>query len=1057
MRIASLAHRSTRRGTVLPMLALCLVALFAFVALAVDLGMLAVSRTRCQNGADSAALAGCRQLNNKPSAVNSNLPSGVTVARGTVTGNNHLSASTFANADIQKVEVGQYLYDFTSQQFKVTAWTDATNNQATVPATGSWTAIRVTLAVSQPTYFMKVWGVNTMPTGATATAIYRPRDTAFVLDMTGSMAFGSQFNYNSKSNNPDTLVPRFGHYFNTRTNSIQSVNNSTGAGEAIPQNNFSIYTPGGPPIIRDYWFDPSNLANPTTVVSTVTVANLRDAFHRWNPPESGASQATYKGPQYAFGGYNAFDTTNTSGPTPAPDNFIDQMDSGTILYVGDRHPRRDGRIYKTPTSSAANGSGYPYPLTNPTPSWDATTANGAARHAADYLGYTTSAGVSTAPAGFLADWSDFRDPNWETNGYDLKMDQYRALRGAGGPINPTTVPASMIRTSADTDRFKGYSMGPGYWGKTMFAWPPDPRFDTTANVLAPNPSDPAFDTSGKPICDWRRRFFTANNASQAVVQTRTGTTTTTNSTITTNSPATFDPQGDNNSFNGSAAGSIDGINEVLFNAGTGNTLAGATSTQTIARRTTLTDNNFSPPQVTVTNNTVSTAVQNYQVNYAAVLRWIKTGPQVLPPNLRAGRVVFYTSIPDDVNTATGSAAAILDKVFWKNYIDYVLGWSLSNGAYLYGQSDSWSGAARSVTTVDLVARQLAWEASGRRPNMRYTDSPGRPRLHFWFGPMSMMDFIGGLSGNWNPGTVHEAHCWQLKAGMNSVLDDVRNNHPNDYVGMTMFAGNSFNDMRVPIGQDFTSLKNALFYPKSLLTAIKAGNTTSEVRPYNTSFGNALAGDDIPNANGSTDPNTGLAYAFNLLSPSAFMPAQYTTTVNSQQVRARRGASKMVILETDGVPNTYRGLSSSTQTMNPTLRGYDTFYPTSTWSSGNIGNGNTTVMSEAIKIVNQMKKDMATANTVGADSGLSLPNAKVKVFPVGFGDLFDANLAPGATFRPTALQFLANVGAAGNTGTAGATSPPTYQIITGDYTTRISTLKDCMQRIFQSGIAVSLIE
>ena len=45
-----------RRGSVLPMLALCLVSVFAFVALAVDLGVLAVSRTHCQNAADVAAL-----------------------------------------------------------------------------------------------------------------------------------------------------------------------------------------------------------------------------------------------------------------------------------------------------------------------------------------------------------------------------------------------------------------------------------------------------------------------------------------------------------------------------------------------------------------------------------------------------------------------------------------------------------------------------------------------------------------------------------------------------------------------------------------------------------------------------------------------------------------------------------------------------------------------------------------------------------------------------------------------------------------------------------------
>ena len=34
----------------------------------------------------------------------------------------------------------------------------------------------------------------------------------------------------------------------------------------------------------------------------------------------------------------------------------------------------------------------------------------------------------------------------------------------------------------------------------------------------------------------------------------------------------------------------------------------------------------------------------------------------------------------------------------------------------------------------------------------------------------------GTSNAW-AGTTHETQTWQLKAGMNSTLDDIRNNHP----------------------------------------------------------------------------------------------------------------------------------------------------------------------------------------------------------------------------------------------------------------------------------------
>jgi hypothetical protein len=317
-------------------------------------------------------------------------------------------------------------------------------------------------------------------------------------------------------------------------------------------------------------------------------------------------------------------------------------------------------------------------------------------------------------------------------------------------------------------------------------------------------------------------------------------------------------------------------------------------------------------------------------------------------------------------------------------------------------------------------------------------------MHFWFGPLSMMDFIasaGGTSGgNWNPGTCHEAQCWQLKAGMNSVLDDIRNNHPNDAVGMVMFAYSGYKNVRVPMGQDFTSLKNALFFPKSLLTAIRNGDQTAEARPYTSAYA-PVAQDEIPNANGSTDPNTGLMLAYNLLSPSSSLPAAYGT------VKGRRGAGKVVIFETDGVPNAY-----SSGTFN--AAGFNSYY-SNLGNGGNPGNGAEPSMSSALTVVQQIVKPMAT--TTGGDSGLSLGNAPARVYPIAFGDLFDTTLAPAATFRPTAHQFLSAVGVAGGTLPGGTTTLPNSLVITGSYQNRIDTLKTCMERIFQSGVSVALIE
>src|SRR5262245_27052856 len=103
MRITRPFRHAARRGTVLPMLGIGLIGLFGFTALAIDLGVLAVSRTDCQNAADVAALTGCRTLNGKKGVVNNDLAKAVTNAKDGLTANYHLNAN-FKSAQLQKIE-----------------------------------------------------------------------------------------------------------------------------------------------------------------------------------------------------------------------------------------------------------------------------------------------------------------------------------------------------------------------------------------------------------------------------------------------------------------------------------------------------------------------------------------------------------------------------------------------------------------------------------------------------------------------------------------------------------------------------------------------------------------------------------------------------------------------------------------------------------------------------------------------------------------------------------------------------------------------------------------
>ncbi|QJW98840.1 pilus assembly protein TadG-related protein [Frigoriglobus tundricola] len=982
------SSRRRRRGSMLPLMAVSVISLFAFVALAVDLGMLAVSRTQCQNAADAAALTACRTLNNNPGSTNNNLAPAVTNAKTTVTSNVNLSAK-FTTAQFQKIEVGQYLYNTTSQTFGVSTWNDVTSSQTVTPPSGSWTAIRTTLSSTQPTYFMNVLGVTSMPTGAQAVAVYKPRDVAFVLDMTGSMAYASTFNYNNVSLNPDPMVPSFGHYGLVTSNLVATANQYDSNGQVISRNNFTMATPGGPPIVRTFVWDPANATAPSTSAYPVTstTSSLLNAFHRWSPPESGGDSTNYVPTTYDFTGYNAYHIgteATPKGPTPAPYSFQTMTDSTSpaITYVGDRYRRADGSINKTDTTWATGAS-----------------STKAAATAIELLGYNVSGSNvrgGTSGTTTITTVDKFRDTVWETNGYDLDVKAYRTWKTNSNSEKPGD-PGSFSTQVAAADKFQGFSMGPGYWGKTFFMWPPDPRWgggtgtpDPTSPNTASNPVIPK-DTNGNWLCDWRRRFFLNSSGTSWTV-----------------TPGV------------SSATATAGVDASLFNTGSGQALAGS----------------------------------GYTINYAAVLKWLKTGPQVLPPNLRAGRILYYSSIPDDVNTGTGTAQQVLDKVFWRKYIDFVFGTKVdtnnyTSAGYLYGVGDSPAGFSQSVYASNLNPWALNLNWTSVTPYMNYADSPLRPRLHFWFGPLSLMNFLqdstqgGPQSSNWMAGTVSEAQCWQLKAGMNSVIADVQANHPNDFMGMTMFASNSTNYQvpRVGTSQNYTALQNALFYPKSLLSGINSGNVTTEERPYNTSFSSVAEG-EIPNANGGTNPNSGLAVAFNLLCGSASLPA-------ATYGAPRRGASKLVIFETDGVPNAYANYTL-------TKAGYNTYYSNFTSDTGT-STGAQACTQPAIDVVTQMNQQLASTSSSGTNSGLSLPNAPVRVYPIAFGDLFDPVAAPNATFRPTALQFLANIAAAGNTGSSTATTINSNQIITGPYETRISLLKTCMQNIFQSGLSVTLIQ
>ncbi|MBX3397134.1 MAG: hypothetical protein KF873_00215 [Gemmataceae bacterium] len=1047
MRIAISSSR--RRGTIVPMMAVGVTVLFAFVALAIDLGMIILARAAAQNAADTAALTGARTLDNRvpigtlSDNYDNQREQALANALASVASNSNLNRNTLTAGTVQ---VGVYDYDVNAQVFRPSF-------PGTKPTGKAWTSVVVNVAANQPSYFSRIFGINSLPTSARAVAAHRPRDIAIILDMSGSMKFSSTFSWPEPGAgvvqglmNPDTSYPRFGHYQRYPTTTVpnafyRTTNFLQGSNEIYSPTNMTKDADVGPAMIRQFVFDPSNLGDPSTNASAVTNPNnLRNAFHRWNPPGMNALTAT--GPfgrmtdPTGWAGYDAFDTSNTSGPTPAPDTFITQEDSADAKYVGDRYPRKAGAVVTTNVD------------------WDPTTPTGAARAAWEVLFPTSVTTIPTVSsprtipnsarpiAGMTTDarielnngarskreggssWSNFVDSAWEYAGYDLDLTSYNAVSGASSPGTYRAAANAKALQSTPTyptnGRFHGFSMGPAYYGKTFFIWPPDPRWGNPnggtplgsgvrpdlvlerTNPASSDTSKGVKDSSGNWICDWRRRFFLQSSSATTGIpngDTRTRSST----TADTGSYDYFHPEADNDP---SSTG-IQNINQTLLNtSGTNGVLRNG----------------------------------RFKVNYRAVLAWIKSGPQVFPPNLRAGRIKYYTSIPDHVDNAgaPGSNEDYLDQRFWREYIDFVLGFTGNTTNYdprytLAGvETAQWGGSNITIGSTTNLTYSDSGTKTVVKPYMNYSDVPARPRMHFWFGPATMLAFLStrmGSSGdrNFNAGTLSEAQTWQLKAGIRSAIDDIRNNHPNDQAGTTYFAGTNYTTIRVEMSQNWEKLKNGLYYPKSLLAGIDNNSApNAEKRPYSSSFGEALVG-DIPNANNGTDPVSGFALAFNLLSSS---PAINGT--------GRRGATKIVIFETDGVPNAWRQFNFSPAGANS--------YYTSTSTTGGGSNGDATSISKANEIISQL-----VAPT--ANNGFSLDNSPARVYPVGFGDLFSSN----SSYKASALNFLQNAAYLGQTSDSAASPLPANQIIIGTAEQRIEALRSTFERIMQSGVQVTLIE
>jgi len=444
---------------------------------------------------------------------------------------------------------------------------------------------------------------------------------------------------------------------------------------------------------------------------------------------------------------------------------------------------------------------------------------------------------------------------------------------------------------------------------------------------------------------------------------------------------------------------------------------------------------------------------NYIINYQAILNWIKNiGPNPFPSQLRAGNILYYSSIPDDVPAAAydptqpnsninGIDGGTTDQRFWKEYIDWVIGvWMDPNGrvqnpgtpSCSYG-SDFTPGATSAGPGIQITGPDYQYQSSYPAfidPN----DNPKRPRHRLWFGPMTMIQFMSdtGLL----PGTTHDISMVVAKLGVAGALQDIQNNHPNDLISLNMFSRPPFNGEVAACGQfpyarnnlsgNYSSMTNSLWFPPN--------SSSADVRPWDSND------QQTPRAHGDYDSNTttdyGMMLAYNQFSCSTTLQ---TTTVNGQSVAmggfGRVGAQKIVILETDGMVNQ---ATNATFISQGSYNSYYNLAPLGTVSASG-GAADASALSVAQRIC-ALDSDLTNG------PGYATAQKPVLIYCIAFGAIFEPTASHSE--QASAVAFLQSLATIGDTTFPGSSSDPT-----SGYLWCIGTLAQRQAKLQQAFITI----
>jgi Flp pilus assembly protein TadG len=437
---------------------------------------------------------------------------------------------------------------------------------------------------------------------------------------------------------------------------------------------------------------------------------------------------------------------------------------------------------------------------------------------------------------------------------------------------------------------------------------------------------------------------------------------------------------------------------------------------------------------------------NYIINYAAILDWIKnSGANPFPPELRAGYILYYDQIPADVpgsaydHTQPNSNIADPNQRFWKEYIDFTLGvWRdpfgniqrPGNPSCSYGPDFTCGGQAIKITGPDAAG-------PGGLVFIGAQDNPQRPRHRFWFGPITMVQYL--LDTGLLPGTANDISMIAAKLGIDAALQDIQNNHPNDQVAMLFysrpaFSGENsdvgqFTKPQVVIGRDYAGMINALWFPPN--------SGSADVRPWDAN------GLQAPRAHGDYCSNTATSYGLMM----AYNQFTGSSVVQGAGVGGfgRKGAQKLVILETDGMAN----VATNAGTTNGGA--YQSYYNLP--PLGSVSSSGAAPDTDAVNVATQI---CALDTAASPLPGFSTTRNPCLIHCVVFGAIFEPTAA-GAT-QSQAVALMQNISSVGHTNFPSSPSGPDgYKWCIGTLSQRQDKLRQAFTNILDQEVGIILVK